>query len=138
MSMALFSSPPLHFPSLSPPKPHLTHKPFLPLPLKKPFLISPKSIDDASSSAAVSIEQEKDEGSNGVLLNSNGSSPAVVAGAPVTETEEVRKFQDARWVGGTWDLKKFEKDGKVHWDSVIDAGEIRVLYIISNLIHFYD
>lgn len=62
----------------------------------------------------------------------------MVAGAPVTETEEVRKFQDARWVGGTWDLKKFEKDGKVHWDSVIDAGEIRVLYIISNLIHFYD
>ncbi|XP_006362479.1 uncharacterized protein [Solanum tuberosum] len=130
MSMALFSSPPLHFPSLSPPKPHLTHKPFLPLPLKKPFLISPKSIDDASSSssssssAAVTIEQEKDEGSNGVLLNPNGSSPVVVAGAPLTETEEVRKFQDARWVGGTWDLKKFEKDGKVHWDSVIDA-EVR-------------
>lgn len=133
MSISLFSSPPPHFPSLSPPKPHLTHKPFLPLPFKKPhlpFLISRKSIDDASSSsstAAVTIEQEKDvkdEGSNGVPLNSNGASLAVAAGALATETEEVRKFKDARWVAGTWDLKQFEKDGKVHWDSVIDAGEI--------------
>lgn len=101
-------------------------------------MISPKSIDASSSSSAVIIDQEKDvkdEGSNGVPLNSNGSSPAVVTGAPATETEGVRKFQDDRWVGGTWELKQFEKDGKVHWDSVIDAGEIRVLFI-SNLIFF--
>ncbi|MCD7466903.1 hypothetical protein HAX54_003982 [Datura stramonium] len=135
MSMALFSPPPPHFPSLSPPKSHLTHKPFLPLTYKQPhfpFLISPKAVDDAS---AVTIEQEKDvkdEGSNGVPLNSNGSSPAVVAEAPSVETEGVRKFQDARWVGGTWDLKQFEKDGKVHWDSVIDAEVRRRKWLEDN------
>ncbi|CAN4076017.1 unnamed protein product [Withania somnifera] len=132
--MALFSSPPLHFPSFSLPKPHLTHKSHLPLPLKKPhftFLISLKAIDDvssSSSSSAVTIDQEKvvkDEGSNGVLLNSNGSSP-------VMNMEEVSKFKDVRWIGGTWDLKKFEKDGKVHWDSVIDAEVRRRKWLEDN------
>ncbi|MCD9558534.1 hypothetical protein HAX54_015936 [Datura stramonium] len=38
---------------------------------------------------------------------------------------------DARWVGGTWDLKQFEKDGKVHWDSVIDAVVTAILDVIQ-------
>lgn len=33
--------------------------------------------------------------------------------------EEEKK--DPRWVGGTWDLKQFEKGGKIDWDAVIDA-----------------
>jgi hypothetical protein len=37
---------------------------------------------------------------------------------------EVSKFEDPRWISGTWDLKQFEKDGKTDWDAVIDAGEI--------------
>lgn len=32
------------------------------------------------------------------------------------------KFDDPRWQSGTWDVKKFTKDGKVDWDAVIDAG----------------
>ncbi|KAF8096234.1 hypothetical protein N665_0313s0007 [Sinapis alba] len=38
---------------------------------------------------------------------------------PTTTTDI--KFQDAKWVNGTWDLKQFEKDGKTDWDSVIVA-----------------
>ena len=38
-----------------------------------------------------------------------------------TTTTEI-KFQDAKWVNGTWDLKQFEKEGKTDWDSVIVAG----------------
>ncbi|CAF2130162.1 unnamed protein product [Brassica napus] len=34
-------------------------------------------------------------------------------------TENFTKFEDARWVNGTWDLKQFEKDGKTDWDDVI-------------------
>ncbi|KAG2244933.1 hypothetical protein Bca52824_093203 [Brassica carinata] len=34
-------------------------------------------------------------------------------------TETLIKFQDARWVNGTWDLKQVEKDGKTDWDDVI-------------------
>ncbi|XP_060179902.1 light-harvesting complex-like protein 3 isotype 2, chloroplastic [Lycium barbarum] len=113
MSMALFSS-------LSPPKHHLTNKHYLPLiTLKKshfPFLISLKAINDTS----VTIEQENTVGSNGVALNSNGS------------FEVVRKFKDGRWIGGTWDLKKFEKDGKVHWDSVIVAEVRRRRWLEDN------
>lgn len=36
----------------------------------------------------------------------------------------VSKFEDPRWVVGTWDLKQFEIDGKTNWDAVIDAGEV--------------
>ncbi|WZZ75500.1 hypothetical protein YC2023_086870 [Brassica napus] len=36
-------------------------------------------------------------------------------------TEPFTKFEDARWVNGTWDLKQFEKDGKTDWDDVIVA-----------------
>lgn len=39
---------------------------------------------------------------------------------------EIPKFKDPRWVGGTWDLKQFEKGGKIDWDAVIDAGETLV------------
>lgn len=39
-----------------------------------------------------------------------------------TFTPAVIKFQDARWVNGTWDLQQFEKEGKTDWDSVIVAG----------------
>ncbi|XP_060182567.1 light-harvesting complex-like protein 3 isotype 1, chloroplastic [Lycium barbarum] len=57
----------------------------------------------------VTIEQEKTEGSNGLPLNSNGS------------FEVARIFEDGRWIGGTWDLKKFEKDGKVYQECIIDS-----------------
>ncbi|GMP69773.1 hypothetical protein CsSME_00028905 [Camellia sinensis var. sinensis] len=33
----------------------------------------------------------------------------------------VTKFVDARWKNRTWDLNMFVKDGKMDWDSVIDA-----------------
>lgn len=59
---------------------------------------------------------QKDESSAGA----NGSLGATEAG----EVEGVSKFEDTRWIGGTWDLKKFEKDGKPDWDAVIDAGEV--------------
>lgn len=42
---------------------------------------------------------------------------------------EVPKFEDARWVGGTWDLTQFSKDGEIDWDAVIDAGEMVHLFI---------
>lgn len=136
--MALFSSPPLHFPTLSPSKHHLTHKPYPSLSFKKPhlsFLVSPKAIDNGSggvvSTSAVTVEPEipeekaqdgalKVEESNEASLGSNGSPPVSSAGAPAPVA--VRMFQDPRWVGGTWDLKQFQKDGETHWDSVIDAG----------------
>ena len=52
-------------------------------------------------------------------LGSNGS-----ATPPPVAVESVNGFQDARWVGGTWDLKQFEKDGNTNWDAVIDAGPL--------------
>lgn len=48
-------------------------------------------------------------------------------GAGPTEAVEmvaeagVKKYQEPRWVNGTWDLKQFQKDGKTNWDAVIDA-----------------
>lgn len=60
-----------------------------------------------------------DLGKKEEALGSNGAAAAAAA-APVP------KFQDPRWVGGTWDLKQFSKDGKTNWDAVIDAGLIQL------------
>ncbi|KAH0924140.1 hypothetical protein HID58_024158 [Brassica napus] len=42
------------------------------------------------------------------------------------------KFQDAKWVNGTWDLKQFEKEGKTDWDSVIVAEAKRRKWLEDN------
>lgn len=44
--------------------------------------------------------------------------------AEAVEVKVVSKFEDPKWIAGTWDLKQFEKDGKPDWDAVIDAGEV--------------
>jgi len=134
MSMALLSSPPTYLPNLSPSssssKTHLTLKPFHFLGPKKPlFLVSIRATDNGSgvvASADTTVEEEEkvpiappqpkletSEGSNG--------SPAA-AGAPAEKVAP--KFGDPRWVGGTWDLSLFQKDGTTDWDAVIDA-EVR-------------
>ncbi|XAR54889.1 hypothetical protein NMG60_11030217 [Bertholletia excelsa] len=130
MSMALFSSLPTHIPALpssSSAKTHLTHKPYLSLrPRKYLFLVSTRATENASGGGASAVEQNvpeapvadssvKSEAADSGL-GANGSPPAAVAA-------EV-KFEDPRWVGGTWDLRQFQKDGKTDWDAVIDA-EVR-------------
>jgi hypothetical protein len=49
-------------------------------------------------------------------LGLNGAASSLVK-------SEVPSFKDERWVGGTWDLKRFQKGGKTDWDAVIDAGK---------------
>ncbi|CAN4127710.1 unnamed protein product [Withania somnifera] len=132
--MALFSAPQLHFPTLSSSKHRTTHKLYHFLSFKKShlsFLVSPKAIDNGSG--AVTVEPEnavKVEESNEASLSFYGSSPVESTGAPVPET--VKMFQDPRWVGGTWDLKQFQKDGVTHWDSVIDAEVRRRKWLEDN------
>lgn len=41
-------------------------------------------------------------------------------------------FEDPRWLKGTWDLSKFTVDGKVNWDSVIDAEVVRRKWLEDN------
>jgi hypothetical protein len=145
ISMALFS-PPAHPPSLSPsisPKPHLTLKPHLSLrPPTAPFfqLSTTRASADigagSSASAAKAPETpqpvvEKDESPAG----DNGS----LGAAEGVDVKLVSKFEDPRWVGGTWNLKQFEKDGKPDWDAVIDAGELFgfvLIWLQSNFICF--
>ncbi|CAL9204971.1 unnamed protein product [Musa hybrid cultivar] len=35
------------------------------------------------------------------------------------------KFEDTRWVGGTWDTRQFGKNGRTDWDAVIHAEASR-------------
>ncbi|CAL1401733.1 unnamed protein product [Linum trigynum] len=46
----------------------------------------------------------------------------------------VSKFVDGRWIGGTWDLKQFKKDGSIEtdWDAVIDAEARRRKWLEAN------
>lgn len=55
---------------------------------------------------------------------SNGAAAAVKAEAAAVKIEESAspRFNDSRWVNGTWDLDLFgRKAGAVDWDAVIDA-----------------
>ncbi|PSS09680.1 Light-harvesting complex-like protein 3 isotype [Actinidia chinensis var. chinensis] len=134
MSMALLSSPPTHLPTLPSPssaKTHFTHKPSLSLRPKRPlFSLSTRATENGSggvfstatmddqkvSEVPVTDSEPKPDAGDG-SLGPNGSPAAAVMALTA-------KFVDSRWVGGTWDLKQFEKDGKTDWDAVIDA-EVR-------------
>ena len=59
-------------------------------------------------------------------IGSNGVAPAV------SFKEETPKFENPKWVGGTWDLKQFQKDGKPDWDAVIDAEVRRRKWLEDN------
>lgn len=147
MSLALFSSPPsTQLPSLSSPhsvtKFQLSHKPFLSLSQKRQALLGvfTCAAEEGSEAAAIAEEDkadvvsvaevkvseasEKKEEVKEESLGSNGSLKAATTGSPAAEVETVSTFQDPRWVGGTWDLTQFQKDGKTFWDAVIDAGEV--------------
>lgn len=115
--MALFSAPA----SLAHCSSHWqTHKTPVTLGPKRPYsvIFSAASGDNGGSAVAISVaeEQPKAEAANGS-----------VAAASATKEEEAASgftsFKDPRWVNGTWELKQFERDGKTHWDAVIDAGE---------------
>ena len=56
------------------------------------------------------------------------------AAAATEDVITVTKFENPRWVGGTWDLKQFRTDGKTNWDAVIDAGEICCCLFLSSWI----
>ncbi|CAL9052874.1 unnamed protein product [Musa banksii] len=152
MSMALFSSsppPPTTLSALSL-KHRLSFRTQLALfPRKAPSLLLPRSTDNGagvvSSTATVAEEEEekdkleekkeetpppaaaeKDvESKQQSLLGSNGAA---------ARAEEVLppKFKDPRWVGGTWDLKRFQKDGKTDWDAVVDAEVRRRKWLEEN------
>ncbi|XP_030533667.1 light-harvesting complex-like protein 3 isotype 2, chloroplastic [Rhodamnia argentea] len=143
ISMALFSPP---APNLRTPSPHslskpcLTHKPSLSLRPKRPTFIAINASSDNGAgvvpSSAVTVEEEpkveleqvkEPEGVKGGT-ESNGS----VSSASDEEAVVVTKFKDSRWVGGTWDLKQFQKDGTTDWDAVIDAEVRRRKWLEDN------
>ena len=51
-------------------------------------------------------------------LGGNGSVPKT------PKVELVSKFENPRWVNGSSDLTQFQKDDKIDWEAVIDAGEV--------------
>lgn len=141
--MAMLSSPPPHFPVLSPhssSKTQLTHKPNLFLrPKRQHLLLSIRATDNGSgvlASAATVEDESKDleapvtesKPKTEVAAASLGENGSPAAGAP--EEIVVAKYENPKWVGGTWDLKQFQKDGTTDWDAVIDAGILTFHFII--------
>ncbi|KAL5748380.1 hypothetical protein ACOSQ2_025677 [Xanthoceras sorbifolium] len=136
ISMTLLSlspSPPL-FPSPSGhlPKTHLffTHKHFLSLCSRRQshFTVKASTADNGAgvSAPAATVEEPKaQEVSSEESAKSNGAVDAQVV-------EVVSKFEDPRWINGTWDLKQFQKDGQTNWDAVIDAEVKRRKWLEDN------
>lgn len=120
-SMALFSSTTPHLPSLSSSfKNHYPVNPFLSLKPQRHLLFVSVRATENGAGAIIAVEEKKDSEPKVSEEASLGN------GAPVADAvEEVMvKFEDPKWVSGTWDLKQFQKGGATDWDGVIDAGEI--------------
>ncbi|XP_022735886.1 light-harvesting complex-like protein 3 isotype 2, chloroplastic [Durio zibethinus] len=133
ISMASFSPPPTSFSV----KPHFTHKSTLFLPLKRPFLFvsTPKVLPDngARGSASVAaVEDPKPKQPDPVLEEAVEGSSGPKGAATSSEVEVLGKFEDPRWIGGTWDLKQFQKHGSTDWDAVIDAEVRRRKWLQDN------
>ncbi|KAK1614393.1 hypothetical protein QYE76_019910 [Lolium multiflorum] len=121
MAMATSTFSP-HALSLKPqlgPKPHRLHlAPF-------PRLHAHRRLAAAAGEAPVEAPPSP-EAADPSPAASNGSAAPVAAKAKVkveaVEAVASPKFQDSRWVNGTWDLSRFgSTGGAVDWDAVIDA-----------------
>ncbi|GMI95636.1 light-harvesting-like 3:2 [Hibiscus trionum] len=129
ISMALFSPPPTPF-SLNP---NFTHKSTHFPSLNRPFLhlSTPKSLPDNGASAAA-VEDSKPNPEDPALERAVEGSSGPNGAATSAEVEVSSNFEDPSWIGGTWDLKQFEKNGSIHWDAVIDAEVRRRKWLQDN------
>ncbi|XWS62055.1 hypothetical protein CRYUN_Cryun07bG0178100 [Craigia yunnanensis] len=135
MSISITSfSPPLTSFSV---KPHFNKKSTLFLPLKRPFIFlsTPKSLPDNGAGVSVSVasvEDPKPKQKDPVLEKTVEGSAGPNVAATSAEVEVLSKFEDPRWIGGTWDLKQFQKHGSTDWDAVIDAEVKRRKWLQDN------
>ncbi|KAK8650252.1 hypothetical protein V6N13_139898 [Hibiscus sabdariffa] len=133
ISVALFSPPPTPFsvkPNFNP-----TSTPFLSL--KRPFLLlsTPKSLSGIGagvSASVAAVEDSKPNQEDPVIENAVEGSSGPNGAATSAEVEVFSKFEDPRWIAGTWDLKQFEKNGSIDWDAVIDAEVRRRKWLLDN------
>lgn len=129
-SMALFSSTPTtHLPSSSSfsssSKTHFPISPFLSLKPQRHLLFGPVRASESGSGTVLVEEKKKSE----AKVSEESSNGAPVAAAA---EEVVVKFEDPKWVSGTWDLKQFQKGGATDWDGVIDAEVKRRKWLEDN------
>ncbi|KAK0587550.1 hypothetical protein LWI29_024740 [Acer saccharum] len=132
ISMALLSlspPPPPTSPSFHLSKTHIffTHKPFLSLSSRRQshFTVKASTTDNGGGVSAPAAIVEEPKAQEEVSVKSNGAVDA-------QEVEVVIKFQDPKWINGTWDLKQFQKDGQTNWDAVIDAEVKRRKWLEDN------
>ncbi|XP_039022603.1 light-harvesting complex-like protein 3 isotype 2, chloroplastic [Hibiscus syriacus] len=83
-----------------------------------PFLLLsiPKSLPENGAGISASVAAVEDS----TPVGSKGAAMSMTSGAAV---EVLSKFEDPKWIWGTWDLKQFKKDGTTDGDAVIDAGK---------------
>ncbi|KAG9144340.1 hypothetical protein Leryth_022340 [Lithospermum erythrorhizon] len=118
---SLFSSPPL-----SQKHCHIQHSLYLKLHKTRNlqlFVVSGN--EQALAGVSTATEESNNGGVKDEALSSNGSAPMEV------EVKGV-KFEDPKWVNGTWNLAMFEKNGKIDWDDVIDAEARRRKWLETN------
>ncbi|KAJ4826550.1 hypothetical protein Tsubulata_039609 [Turnera subulata] len=102
------------------------------------FKASATNDNGAGVSAAAVEEEPKGKEQEEVKASAVESNGAVAAAAKseslgdAVDDGEVVKFVDPKWIGGTWDLTKFQKDGKTDWDAVIDAEVKRRKWLQDN------
>ncbi|KAK8614110.1 hypothetical protein V6N13_122485 [Hibiscus sabdariffa] len=133
ISTALFSPAPTPLSV----KPNFTTKSTPFLSLNRPFLLlsTPKSLPDNGAGVSASVAAVEDSNPNRedpILEKAVDGSSGPNGAATSAEVEVLSKFEDPRWIAGTWDLKQFGKNGSTDWDAVIDAEVRRRKWLQDN------
>ncbi|XP_047080911.1 light-harvesting complex-like protein 3 isotype 1, chloroplastic [Lolium rigidum] len=119
MATSTFSPHPLPLKPQLGPKPHRLHlAPF-------PRLHAHRRLAAAAGEAPVEAPPNPEAADPSPAASNGSAAPAPAKAKVKVEAVEVvasPKFQDSRWVNGTWDLSRFgSTGGAVDWDAVIDA-----------------
>ncbi|KAF3500220.1 hypothetical protein F2Q69_00041808 [Brassica cretica] len=137
ISMALFSPPissSLRNPYLSPKNSLslLSTKRFSLLSVTRASSDNGASTTDSAAVSATTVEIPKPASVTVEEVPSKSPEESSSDETDLPTTETGIKFEDAKWVNGTWDLKQFEKDGKTDWDSIIVAEAKRRKWLEDN------
>ncbi|KAJ3680617.1 hypothetical protein LUZ60_016895 [Juncus effusus] len=130
--MASFSPPLSSTLSTSLNKTHLSKTSFIYKRTHNSLFLTRSTENGAGNVTAVTTEEKKEASPVEKKEEEKKKAESLSLNGAASVKTEPPSFNDSRWVEGTWDLKQFQKGGKIDWDSVIDAEVRRRKWLQDN------